>query len=164
MPTYEENCKLGRLGELEVMDFFKCRRPDCQIIEYESREDQRINGDFYLTKPNGTIISVEVKTESDDVHNNLFLEEWSNKSYQKVGYMRYSQALILAYFFFYSRRLFFINLRKLQTWCYLEKNVFNYPMKPQGKNKQLNDSWGYCVPIEVCRNLGRVIGFCEYKI
>jgi site-specific DNA-methyltransferase (adenine-specific) len=162
MTDYKTNCETGRQGESEVIDFLQSRLPDCEFVQFTSQEDQRFKGDYCMIMPNEKKVLIEIKTEKQNKYKNLFLEWWSNKSNGKVGWMQYSSSEYLFYYFLDTKELFSMKLKKLQEWA--KNNIDKYPLKLQTKNEQSNDSWGYCVPIDILRELGTKINFSEYII
>lgn len=93
---------------------------------------------------------------------NLFLEEWSNKSTRREGWMRKLDTDFLFYHFLDKDVLYVISFPRLREWCYatpslnpLQKQpgrLFDcYPLVEQKKYDQRNDTCGVLVPIGTLR-------------
>ncbi len=124
-----------------------------------SLELQKRYGDLFLNSSSGEIWSVEVKTEQGNKHNNLFLEVWSNRSRDTLGWMHNLNCDILLYFFLDEMDLYSIRMPRLQDWFFSEQERF--PLKRQNKYDQKNDTWGRCVPISV---IGQEVGYNRYYL
>ena len=160
MSTYNENTKLGKIGEQLIHSYLTSRlSSDSKVIFIRGQVNQRNCGDICVIKPEGQKIFIEVKTEASNKHENFFLEEFSNRKTRKPGWMRYCNADILFYVFLKSNEVYAMSLSKLQRWFY-ETGIFrDYPLKLQRSNEQDNDTYGYVVPIKNLVELGNTIKF-----
>ena len=152
MLTYENSCNLGEIGEKYVIEFTKWLNPKSEAIRITSKDDQKNYGDFYWSF-GGCTYSVDVKTEESDKYGNFFFEYWSNRKYKTLGWGPISKMSILAYLFIEDNKLYLINFQNFKIWAYEQENIFDFTLKPQWKYSQLNDSWGYCVPISYCKKV-----------
>jgi len=131
-----------------------------------AKEFQRRFGDVLIRMAaNGEMLSVDMKAERKDSAN-LFLEMWSNGQRYTFGWMAYSEADLLFYHFLESDRLYITHMQRLKRWFWFgvgperksgETRIhvpgfLRFPPKKQGKYKQLNDTWGCCVPVSVIRD------------
>ena len=143
-------CQIEAEGQKVLMPWLS-RRYENVILNVGgrlSRELQR-NADVFVEKA-GSIIAIELKIEAENKYKNLYLESWSNKSRFNPGWMLKSDADTLLYYFLDSDEGFAFDFKKLRTWAFDDWQITRYPEKPQGKYSQLNDTWGWCVPIQVC--------------
>jgi hypothetical protein len=164
MSNYEETSKLGKLGEEITISFLKKKYPESKFINLVTRNDQRFYGDFCWKKSETEKYYCEVKTEKLDKYNNFFLEHWSNRVINRLGWMPSCLADLLFYNFLNDKKLYVMSMKELQVWAYQEKNIFCYPLKLQTQHEQENVAYGYCVPIEVIRKLGKEVGFQEFSL
>jgi len=77
---------------------------------------------------------------------NLFIEVWSNRKLATPGWFEKLQGDWLWYYFLNNDELYTVPVAALRRWA--ENNLRGYPLRQQTKREQLNDSWGYCVPIK----------------
>ena len=115
-------------------------------------------GDIIAQK-NGNVICIELKAEQNNAHGNFFIEEWSNLNPDAdrwtLGWFYKLDSDFLFYHFIDNDELYIIDFRKLKRWALLSRSpktrelgvLHDYPLKDQGKRKQLNVTWGRCVPI-----------------
>lgn len=106
---------------------------------------QKIYGDFVAKWRSGGFRFVEVKIEKDYT-GNLFIEAWSNRQRGTPGWLDTCQADWFWYYFIESDSLFCFELRPMRRWLF-DGRIERYPFVKQGKYDQLNDTWGYLVPI-----------------
>lgn len=131
-----------------------------------AREFQRKYGDALINhKGSKDLLSIEMKAERK-ARNNLFLEMWSNGSRYTLGWMAYCDADLLFYHLIESDELCIIKMQSLRRWFWfgigptrssgtsrIHTPAFvRYPPKRQQEYKQLNDTWGCCVPKTVIRD------------
>jgi len=97
--------------------------------------------------------SIEVKTEQHDDYGNFFFETWSNKNFsrRKLGWMLTLIADVFWYYFLDCDCLYSINLRRLWEWAFIENRIYDFEEKEQAKHRQLNRTFGRCVPISVIK-------------
>lgn len=130
-----------------------------------AKEFQRRFGDVLISMAaNGEMLSVEMKAEQRDSRN-LFLEVFSNGSRYTFGWMAYCDADLLFYHFIDTDRLYITHMQRLRRWFWFgigprrangetrihTPGFVRFPPKRQNKYKQLNDTWGSCVPINVIK-------------
>jgi len=96
------------------------------------------------------VVGIEVKTDVTDYYN-FFLEVWSNRSRETVGWMHTMKCDYLWYYFKNRGTMYSIDLPRLQKWAFEEGNIRKYELKAAIVPKQLNDPWGHCVPITVIK-------------
>ena len=116
-----------------------------------SKELQKRYGDIFLNGKGGGLQAIEIKAEESDLYDNFFLETWSNRSRLTVGWMITLRCDWLLYHFLEQDDLYFIDFPALQHWAFRENNIYAYQEKPQNKYKQMNDTWGRCVPHKIVR-------------
>lgn len=117
-----------------------------------AKELQREYGDLFIQGREERLHTIELKAEQENKWGNVFLEEWSNRSRFKRGWMDSLNVDFLLYHFIDSDELLVFDFQELKKWAYCcEKGgrpaLYQYPMKPQDSREQLNDTWGVCVPI-----------------
>lgn len=151
MNAFDEGCEIERRG-MEALLLY-ARRTYGEAVK-TSREDQW-RGDLRFPKGSSEWF-VECKVEERNKHGNLFLESWSNKKWMTLGWFmpEVNQADGLWYYFLESDELYTCNLQLLRAWAFGNDEsgfprICQFDEKPQGKYTQKNDSWGYCVPIQV---------------
>lgn len=152
MIDYASSCNLGSRGEDFVISFLSWFRPTSVITRITSRHGQKEYGDFYWNLGDKTY-SVDVKTEESDKYGNFFFEHWSNKHRETPGWGFTSNMDLLIYLFLKSNKYNLLDFKGFKYWAYELKNIYEFPLKPQQKYRQINDSWGYCVPISLCRKI-----------
>jgi len=98
----------------------------------------------------------ELKTEDENRHGNFFLEYWSNLSRFNPGWLFKLNTDLLFYQFLKERHLYCMSFPKLRHWAFRQTNRFGWPgrifefeLKKQKRHIQLNDTWGFCVPITI---------------
>lgn len=112
---------------------------------------QKEAGDILFNQYKGeglVVVGIEVKTDTTPYYN-FFLEVWSNRSRETVGWMHTMKCDYLWYYFKGRNTMYSIDLPRLQKWAFEERNIYKYELKQAIVPKQLNDSWGHCVPITV---------------
>lgn len=119
-------------------------------------ETQKRYGDALIAR-SGESRWLEIKAEEEEKHGNLFLEVWSNKSQLNPGWMIHSRADLIFYHFVAQDVLYALKLPEIQRWAFDvsmgKPAISQYPLKPQDKYQQRNDTWGHCVPISVCQEV-----------
>jgi penicillin-binding protein-related factor A (putative recombinase) len=119
-----------------------------------AKDVQATYGDLFVQTKDDAFFTIELKAEEANRHGNFFLEEWSNRSRYRRGWMDSLNVCYLLYHFVESDQLYIIDFQALKKWAYWcefegQPRLYAFPMKQQGKRDQLNDTWGACVPIEV---------------
>jgi hypothetical protein len=156
--NFRDSQKIGKLGEVVVVDFVKRIHPRWVVTPIVTKERQKKFGDYEIDAIK-RVIYIEIKTEETDKWGNFFLEEWSND--ETPGWLRYCEADLVFYLFLNDKKLYAMNLKKLKRWAYTDENITRYTLKSQRKYTQMNNTKGYCMPIEHCRKLGKEIDFFE---
>lgn len=114
-------------------------------------------GDLFISLlRDGTIRSIEVKSDYRDDTGNIFLETWSNWLVRH-GWLFHLRADVLWYYFPHTKRLYSIYLPELKKWAFSDWFLFkNFREKSQKRYGQQNDTRGIAVPIGVLQqSLGR---------
>lgn len=141
-----------------------------------SKELQLRYGDV-LSQVGGEVVCAEIKCErrkyvpkwqellSPERQGNIFLEEFSNKSKRRRGWLDHLDTDRLLYYFLEEDWLYVLSFPELWEWAInapcvtmtdtrrqaIDEGYFgrmyDYPRKKQGKYTQKNDTWGRIVPI-----------------
>jgi hypothetical protein len=171
MGAFDRCQATGDRGLRDVEAFVGSRAVDGRFVTTDkgtmSRLLQREVGDFLANGPDGRCWGLELKTEEADRHGNFFLETWSNLNFgmQTVGWMLTLKCDVLLYYFLESRELYSIDFRRLFEWAWgthgrpPQLHARNFRFKAQKKHSQLNETWGYCVPIS---KLGAQVGYKKF--
>jgi hypothetical protein len=116
-----------------------------------SKELQKQAGDILFNREDQKLWAVELKAEAENLHNNFFLETWSNRRRFTPGWMFTLQSDMILYYFVKEKELYSISVPRLKAWAFEGQRIYMFPEKRQGKYDQLNDTWGRCVPIDTIR-------------
>ena len=95
-----------------------------------SRELQKY-GDVFVQLPNKQMETIELKTEVENKHNNLFLVLWADKKRERSGWMYTCKADVLLYTFLKTKEIYRANFPSLKIW--FEDNKESYPEKITAK-------------------------------
>lgn len=135
-----------------------------------ARALQQTTGDAIFQCPKGRAWSVEIKTEKEHT-GNLFLESWSNRNLENadshaergstLGWFLTNRADLLMYYFLGTDQLYVLDFFKLKRWAFTGWRILRYPERQQRRSEQLNDSWGWCVPIA---DLDYVLGERSFRV
>lgn len=106
---------------------------------------QKVYGDFIARWKTGKCKFVEVKVEREHT-GNLFIESWSNRSHGTHGWLDTCRANWFWYYFLESDSLYCFELPRLREWLF-DGRIERYRFVRQGKYDQINDTWGYLVPV-----------------
>jgi hypothetical protein len=167
MTVFHHCSDIGKEGVEQVVKLIEARQCICfdtQKLPGHIMLDWQYNvGDVLYRASDGRLVTVEVKTEWS-ASKNLFLETWSNREWgrQTVGWMLVCRSEFLAYVFLETKEIYVANMRRLWEWLFTKGNHRRYPEKKQGRNVQLNKTFGLTVPIEHLRNAG--IGFTDWTV
>lgn len=119
-------------------------------------------GDVLLNSENGTLWSIECKAEERNAKSNFFLESWSNKSRFNPGWFWKIEADFLLYHFLNDGtddkdECYVMRLAELREWAFKTVpgidgapdvwRMCRWSERRQSNHNQLNDTWGFCVPI-----------------
>jgi len=168
--AFKEASKIEKLAIKDLTPFIKNRAVDGRFVFTNkgniAKELQKTAGDVLFNCNQGKIWAIEVKAELENKTGNFFLESWSNKHWFTPGWMFTLQADILLYYFVLDKMLYSIPFYKLRQWAFgtqkTSGNIFKFQEKKQKKYNQLNDTWGWCVPIALI--LKQVKGCSEYHL
>jgi hypothetical protein len=115
-------------------------------------------GDILFTRRPGVRLTMEVKTEERHT-GNLFLEVWSNRKTGRPGWMETCRSDVIGLLFLDREVCYVYDFARLREWANgpshwkrhdgfsPSRRLDDFPLKPQGKYVQDNDTWGRCVPI-----------------
>jgi hypothetical protein len=164
MNAFREAQKIEAKGLEELLPFLKQKAFEGRFVLTAkgelSKELQKTVGDVLLNKESDPerVWGIEIKTEAENKHGNLFIETWSNRKRFTPGWIYMLNTDILLYYFQKEKYLLSIPFMNLKRWAFIESTgwelpgrLWEFPEKPQAKYKQLNDTWGRCVPIEIIR-------------
>lgn len=157
------NClEIERKGVEEVVRYLRARKwftDLCPSPKNEKREKtQRTFGDLCAATPDGRSLWIDFKVEQSHKHGNLFIEEWSNRRQGNPGWLHKIECDWIMYYFYEEKILYCFKKAELCNWAFYTKSrcepeklyrILDFPNKPQGKHKQKNDTWGFCVPSKV---------------
>jgi len=142
-------------------------RYDGKLVEDLSEDDIGIQrqmagqGDIIICTKGGDLLSFELKADKTKWPN-IFVEEWSNKSTKRKGWLHSLKADKLVYHRVLFDEYYEFDWKKFQKWA--KTNASKYPLKPQGKYVQDNDAWGYCVPIIELLKVEKTVGMTRHKL
>jgi hypothetical protein len=143
------------MGEAIISEWLRTK--NCLVIfnrnAHRGKEFQTY-GDIIVKPPHlDHHLLVELKIEQSNCHGNLFVETWSNRAWFTPGWLFTSKAEQLFYYFLEEDQLFVVGMHDLKSFIF-QRNAENklavlsrYQEKPQAKYKQLNQTFGLCVPI-----------------
>lgn len=164
MTAFDNSRKIETQGMTLLMPFLRERAHDGQLVVTSkgalARHLQETIGDVIFNSDSERFYSVEVKIEARYT-GNLFIEVFSNRNLEQrcsnaerginVGWIFKLRADLLFYYFVDSDDLYIIPLFRLQRWAFgngdVPGNVWRYRQAKQSKYHQLNDTWGWIVPI-----------------
>lgn len=154
MNAFTEACEVEKLAEADLLPYMENVWPD--LTYYPTRHHklvQKVCGDLLVTRE-GRAKYVEIKAEAENLHGNLFIEVWSNRSRHTRGWLYTCHADWLWYYFLTSRELCVCPMGVLRRWAFsgATSRIEAFPLKSQSKYVQLNDTWGHCVPIPVLQS------------
>lgn len=114
-------------------------------------ELQRTVGDVLVNSSREHVTCIEVKAELKHT-GNLFLERWSNRSRFTAGWFETLTTDLLWCHFLDQDVVYELPFQRLRQWMYWHSArgfplANRYEHAKQGKYEQLNDTWGYLVPI-----------------
>lgn len=152
---FEEACEIEAAALEDIWPFLLKYAHDGRVVltgkGTNAKELQKTAGDALFNCPAGKVWTVDWKIEVANLHNNFFLETWSNRSRYTLGWMYTLQTDILLYYFFKEKDLYSIKFAALREWAFIKGRIYDqeFPEKKQNKYKQMNDTWGRCVPIKI---------------
>ena len=118
---------------------------------------QRTVGDVIMNTSPDAVVAIELKTERKHT-GNLFIETWSNKSRHKPGWLWTLNTDLLCYYFLDTDRMYFVDFHSLKGWLSSQHDgggcVGERFAEKRAGRKQLNDTWGRCVPLSAIAREG----------
>jgi hypothetical protein len=162
--SFEDCRKIEAKGWEDLKRFLLEHARDGQFVMTDkgrlAKELQETIGDgLFNHHKTADLWAFELKTETENLYGNLFLEFWSNRSHFNPGWIFKLNTDLLFYQFLMEQKIYCVNFQKLREWAFWKQGnkttsgrIFDFPMKKQGKHDQLNDTWGFCVPIKILEN------------
>lgn len=151
MDSFQQTCDIERLGEADLLPYMEAVWPNCAYYTTKHHKwVQKFLGDCLVSR-DGDAKYIEIKTEQQYT-GNLFIETWSNKSRDTLGWFHACHADWLWYYFLDDRKLYVIPLPTLQKWGHQPTKaprIECFKEVPQRKYDQRNDTWGRLVPIHI---------------
>ncbi len=148
MGSFERNQETESLGLMDIIPYAENRGQI--ILTGKQMFLQKVVGDMIHAGKLGTH-RIELKVEVRNRWGNLFLESFSNRKWMTRGWMDYSQADWLWWYFLEQRELYHMDFAELREWMFggkgKEAHALKYPERLQSKHEQANDTWGWAVPI-----------------
>jgi hypothetical protein len=165
MDAFRDACEIEAESLRQLVPWIESRAKDGHVVKTAkgrlSKELQKRYGDLFAERKNGEVVAIEIKAEEYQGWGNLYLETWSNLSRYTPGWMFTLDADVLLYHFLggeNGQELYSIAFHDLRRWAFKVMNrmgtqgrMWEYIGKEQKKRKQLNDTWGRCVPIDVLK-------------
>jgi len=116
-----------------------------------SLELQKSIGDVLVNSSREHVTAIEVKAELKHT-GNLFLERWSNRQRFTPGWLETLHTDVLWYHFLDKDIVYELGFQRLRQWMYWHEgrgkpNASKFELVKQSKYDQLNDTWGYIVPL-----------------
>lgn len=168
--AFDEASKVEQQSLKILRPFIEQRAMNGQYVTTDkgrlAKELQKTCGDVFMNGHDGKIYAVEIKAEAEEKYGNFFLEVWSNLSRYTTGWMFNLDCDILLYHFIKQDELYVINFQHLKDWAFRKENgnklgrIWDYPLRPQKKRTQLNDTWAFCVPIKTIES---AVGFKKFE-
>lgn len=118
-------------------------------------------GDIIIQMKDGKYLSFELKADRTKWPN-IFVEEWSNKSTGRKGWLHTLKSDKLIYHRVLFDEYYEFEWKKFQKWA-LEHGK-EYPLKAQGKYVQNNDAYGFCIPIVELAKVSKTIGMTRHTL
>jgi hypothetical protein len=164
MTAFDQTRKVEQRGMEVLLPLLQERAFNGQLVMFNkgalAKYLQQTIGDVGINTGPDRFYTVELKVESRKTKN-LFLEMFSNRnlddraSYAErginPGWLVKLRADLLWYYFLDTDDLYILALFRLQQWAFgtgdQPGEIWNYPLKRQGKYQQRNETWGFCVPI-----------------
>jgi len=172
--AFADACTVEAAGVKDIVTFLETQAHHGRFVLTNkgrlAESLQKTVGDAAVNCPLNKIWGIEFKVEEENKHGNFYLETWSNLCFKTTGWMYNLDADVLLYYFLNDKHLFSIPFRRLCRWAFGcgatderidPGRIYSFREKKQKKYKQLNDTWGRCVPIDVVRE---EVGFEEYKL
>jgi hypothetical protein len=120
-----------------------------------SLELQKSVGDVLVNSTREHVTCIEVKAEEQHT-GNLFLERWSNRSRFTAGWFETLNTDLLWCHFLDADVVYELPFARLRQWMYWHERrghplANRFEHAKQQKYSQLNDTWGYIVPLRDLR-------------
>lgn len=175
MTAFVDSRRVESQGMALLLPFLRERAHDGQLIVTSkgalARAVQETIGDVIFNSDSERFYSVEVKIEARHT-GNFFIEVFSNRNLDdrrsnaergiNPGWIFKLRSDLLFYYFVDTDDLYIMPLFRLQRWAFgsddILGRIWRYPQKRQYKYTQLNDTWGWIVPIadiptDICKRM-----------
>lgn len=149
--------KLGKKVTKDIASILKNIAYDSQVVIIgDSNETsmflQFSVGDILINIVEDGTLAIDSKAEAGNLYGNFFIESWSNRRTGRLGWFCTSLSDLISYTFEGTQERFFMDLRALRVWGHTvneegTERITKFPLKPQNKYVQANDSYGYTVDI-----------------
>lgn len=121
------------------------------LIWTSSRYDQNNLGDVIAD-----LINIELKTERKWT-GNLFFEVWSDLNETEGWIYKLGKCDVFLYLFLDKMKCYGFPFKETIEWYKYKNNMKRFPLVPQNKHVQENDTWGRLIPIDVLLDETRMI-------
>lgn len=165
MSAFRKACRVEDRSWDALEPYLKARAFDGRFVRTAkgplALELQKTVGDVLVNSDRQTVTCIEVKAEERHT-GNLFLERWSNRSRFTPGWLETLTTDLLWSHFLDRDVVYELPWERLRQWMYWHEGPRGYPMSNkyqqavQKKYDQLNDTWGYLVPLIDLQNAGLI--------
>ena len=164
MNAFKKACRVEDRSWDLLEPYLKRRAFDGRFVRTSkgplSLELQKTVGDVLVNSDRQTVTCIEVKAEEKHT-GNLFIERWSNRARFNPGWFETLATDLLWYHFLDKDVVYEIPYLNFRRWMYWHEGT-GYPTSnkfrqaKQGKYDQLNDTWGYLVPLAQLSDSGLI--------
>lgn len=141
MNKFQTDIKRGKIGEEKVHQYLLSRRNVSKVVDVSGvKQFQQMDIDFFIEKTDGTIYSIEVKTDSY-LTDNFIYEKYSNKHIQSKGCFEKTQADYIFYYFINKKLMYIFETKKLRKFVRDREKTGQFTLIPMGDN-----ALGYKIP------------------
>lgn len=151
--AFHESSKFEAKHMPDIQEFLASFR-GAEVSLVTDRDQQMRFGDLTWVE-NGIRKFVDVKCDGT-YHNNIFFEEYSNRTTGRKGWLRTLESNIIIYVHVNAKILVFIDLRKVRELIDSSSKSLlenSWKLRLQGKSVQENDTYGRAIPvIDLVRN------------
>lgn len=160
MSAFVQACRVEDRSWDLLEPYLKARSFDGRFVRTSkgplSLELQKSVGDALVNTDRQTVYGIEVKAEERHT-GNLFLERWSNRSRFTPGWFETLSTDLLWCHFLDQDVVYEMAFGRLRQWLYWHTGrghpkCHTFELAKQGKYEQLNDTWGYLVPLRELRD------------
>lgn len=143
----ESKSNVGDVGEEVIIKYLKQQKDVAEVeCVRDSKEHREKDIDIILTRKDGSVETIEIKTDSYK-SGNLFYETYSCIETGSIGCLEKTEANYIYYYFIKTRELYVLKTDSFRRWFNINKPIF--PEK-QIKNKRYNGgtytSIGHTIP------------------